>query len=213
MIPLIDFQDRCLKGPVMKADEFDLAFSMKVRELVSKYNIEYHPEESICDDATADAVFEAGIDLLVDIGLLNTDTNRVIKYTRAEIEDLAKGGYIGNMHLTDNFGYQDDHLALCQGNVPITEVVSILKKYGYDKALTTEPGADASTDLSDFHGLMKAWKLFGAHTYSGGAPMRGGQEWGQVQNSYFGQNQPPYFVFGAYSPSNDWTLWSQTPME
>ena len=40
-----------------------------------------------------------------------------------------------------------------------------------------------------------------------------GQRWGEVQYSYFGQNQPPYFVFGAYAPSNDWTLWSQTPME
>ena len=39
-----------------------------------------------------------------------------------------------------------------------------------------------------------------------------GQRWGEVQYSYFGQNQPPYFVFGAYAPSNDWTLWSQTPM-
>ena len=41
MIPIMEFQDRSLKGPVMKADDFDLAFAMKVRELVDKYNIEY----------------------------------------------------------------------------------------------------------------------------------------------------------------------------
>lgn len=130
-----------------------------------------------------------------------------------QIEDLAKGNYIGNMHLTDNYGYQDDHLAPGQGNTPVKETVAILKKFGYDKALTVEPGADAATDLSDFHGLMKTWRYFGSPIYGMSAPAAGRQEWGQVQHSYFGQNQPPYFVFGAYSPSNDWTLWSETPME
>ena len=85
MIPIMEFQERSLKGPVMKADDFDLGFSMKVRELVSKYDIKYDPEELICDDATADAVFQAGVELLADICLLNTDTNRVIKYNKEEI--------------------------------------------------------------------------------------------------------------------------------
>ncbi|MDO8480817.1 MAG: TIM barrel protein, partial [Nanoarchaeota archaeon] len=137
-----------------------------------------------------------------------------------EIEKMAREKMIGNVHLVDNYGYQDEHLAPGQGNAPVTEVMQILKKYGYDKAFTVEPGADASTDLSDFHGLMKAWRHFGSPIYGmgggGGAPMSSGgrgQSWGEVQYSYFGQNQPPYFVFGAYAPSNDWTLWSQTPME
>ncbi len=131
-----------------------------------------------------------------------------------EFEKLAKGGYIGNIHLTDNFGFNDDHTAPGQGNAPIKEVMDILKKYGYDKAITVEPGADASTDLSDFHGLMKTWRYLGSPIYGigMGAPQIR-QTWGNVQYSYFGQNQPPYFVFGAYAPSNDWTLWSQVPME
>jgi len=138
-----------------------------------------------------------------------------------EIEKMAREKMIGNVHLVDNYGYQDEHLAPGQGNAPVKEVMSILKKYGYDKAFTVEPGADASTDLSDFHGLMKAWRHFGSPIYGigggggGGQMIAGarGQRWGEVQYSYFGQNQPPYFVFGAYAPSNDWTLWSQTPME
>ncbi|MBW2975647.1 sugar phosphate isomerase/epimerase [Candidatus Woesearchaeota archaeon] len=134
-------------------------------------------------------------------------------YTK-EFEKLAEGGYIGNIHLTDNFGFQDDHIAPGQGNAPIREVMDILKKHGYDKAITVEPGADASTDLSDFHGLMKTWKYLGSPVYGigAGAPQVP-QTWGNVQYSYFGQNRPPYFVFGAYAPSNDWTLWSQVPME
>jgi hypothetical protein len=130
-----------------------------------------------------------------------------------QIEDLAKNRMIGNLHLTDNFGFQDDHLAAGQGNAPLKETIQILKKYGYDKAITTEPGADASTDVSDFHGLMKTWRYFGSSIYGIGAPAGFQRSWGQVQYSYFGQDRPPYFVFGAYAPSNDWTLWTQVPME
>jgi hypothetical protein len=135
------------------------------------------------------------------------------KWWTTQIDDLAKNKMIGNMHLTDNFGYQDDHLAPGQGNAPIKETMEILKKYGYDKALTVEPGADASTDISDFHGLMKTWRYFGSPIYGMGAPSASRQTWGQVQYSYFGQDKPPYFVFGAYAPSNDWTLWTQVPFE
>lgn len=89
MIPLIDFQERSVKGPVMKADDFDLEFAFKVRELVAEYEITYDPERLVVDDRTADAVFRAAIDLLADIGLYHMGTERVVKYTRAEIEQIA----------------------------------------------------------------------------------------------------------------------------
>jgi tetratricopeptide (TPR) repeat protein len=133
-----------------------------------------------------------------------------------KVEQMAKMKLIGSVHLTDNLGYQDEHLSPGQGNTPMTEMVKILKKNGYDGPLVVEPGADAATDLSDFHGLMKTWRLFGSPIYGVGAGLRtpGRQRhWGQVQYSYFGQNEPPYFVFGRYSPSEDWTLWSGVPME
>ncbi|MFC1768343.1 hypothetical protein ACFLZX_01140 [Nanoarchaeota archaeon] len=120
---------------------------------------------------------------------------------------------IKNVHLTDNYGFQDDHIAPGQGNAPVKEVMKILKKYGYDKALTVEPGADASTDVSDFHGLMKTWRHFGSPIYGMGMQVGAPQVWSDVHYSYFGQNRPPQYVFGGYSPSNDWTLWSAVPME
>ncbi|MBS3131675.1 sugar phosphate isomerase/epimerase [Candidatus Woesearchaeota archaeon] len=133
-----------------------------------------------------------------------------------QVESLAKEGMVGNVHLADNYGDQDEHLSPGQGNAPVKEAMAIIKKYGYDKAITVEPGADASTDLSDFHGLMKTWRLFGSPIYGIGG-IGGGpgvpQRWGDIQYSYFGQNQPPRYTFGAYAPSNDWTLWSQVPME
>ncbi|MBI5390409.1 sugar phosphate isomerase/epimerase [Candidatus Woesearchaeota archaeon] len=133
-----------------------------------------------------------------------------------EVEDLAKAGVIGNVHLVDNFGYEDEHLSPGQGNTPVKEVVQILKKYGYNKALTIEPGAAATTDQSDFHGLMSTWRYFGSQVYGMGGPTRVGappRNWVDVQNSYFGQTQSPYFIAGTYAPSQDWSLWSGVSME
>jgi len=90
MIPIIEFQKRSLNGPVMKSDEFDLEFSQKLRKLVAKYNIKYNPEELIVDDATADAVFQAGVELLADVGLYHLDTERVITFTKEEVEEIAR---------------------------------------------------------------------------------------------------------------------------
>jgi hypothetical protein len=89
MIPLLDFEKRSLRGKVMKTQEFDLAFAMKVRELVERHRISFDPDRLIVDDETADAVFNAGVDLLAEIGLYQLDTQRVIEYTREEVLSLA----------------------------------------------------------------------------------------------------------------------------
>lgn len=90
MIPIIDFQQRSLTGPVMKTDDFDMKFSAKLRELVAKYGIKYNREEVVVDDATADAVFKAGVELLADVGLYHLDTERVVEFTKEEIEQIAR---------------------------------------------------------------------------------------------------------------------------
>jgi methylamine--corrinoid protein Co-methyltransferase len=89
MIPIMEFQERSLTGPVKKSNEFDLGYAKKVRELVGKYEIKYDPEQLIVDDATADAVFEAGVELLADVGLYHLDTQRVITFTREELKQVA----------------------------------------------------------------------------------------------------------------------------
>jgi len=90
MIPLMDFQERALKGPVMKTDEFDMAFAMKVREVVKEHGIEHDLEGLLVDDKTADAVFHAGADLLADVGLYHLNTQRVVKLTKDEILQVVR---------------------------------------------------------------------------------------------------------------------------
>jgi hypothetical protein len=63
---------------------------MKVRELVAKHEIRYDAKQLVVDDRTADAVFEAGIDLLADIGLYHMETQRTVRYDRDELRTLAR---------------------------------------------------------------------------------------------------------------------------
>jgi len=90
MIPIMDFQDRSVKGRVMKADDFDLEFAFRVRDLVAEYEIKYDPEQLVVDDRVADAVFRAAVDLLADIGLYHMGTERVVKFTKDEIRQIAR---------------------------------------------------------------------------------------------------------------------------
>jgi len=119
---------------------------------------------------------------------IEENNNEFNKWILKQVEDLARNNMIGNVHLTDNYGYQDDHLAPGQGNAPIKDVLKILKKHGYSGPLTVEPGSVAPSALPQ-------------------------QNWSDVQYSYFGRSYPPYFIFGDFAPSRDWTLWSQVPVE
>lgn len=90
MLTLLDFQMRSVEGPVLKIDEFDLTIARKIRQLLKKYPIKYNPEQLVVDDTTADYVFEAAVEFLVDVGVLNTDTERVIKWTREEVDEVVR---------------------------------------------------------------------------------------------------------------------------
>lgn len=108
MLTLLDFQERSISGPVMKSADHDVAISKKVRELVKKYNIKFNPEELIVDDATADAVFQGAVEFLADIGVLNISTERVIQWTKEEVEEIAR--WYRENPTSKNFGRgKDEH--------------------------------------------------------------------------------------------------------
>lgn len=136
------------------------------------------------------------------------------KWMLNKIGEMVDKDIIGHVHIDDNQGYQDEHLAPGEGNTPIKEMIELLKKKGYNGELIIEPGADYYTDISGFHSVMKTWRYLGQPVYGKGSglePQR--RTWNQVGYGYFSQLAPPYFVFGAYSPSEDWTLWSGVPLE
>ena len=47
MLDILDMHERSLTGPVMKSDEFDMEFAMKIRDVVKKNGIEYNENELV----------------------------------------------------------------------------------------------------------------------------------------------------------------------
>ncbi len=130
---------------------------------------------------------------------------RFSRWAMGKIEMLHKRKILGHIHLSDNFGYDDEHLTLGRGNAPIKEMVEFLKEKGYDDFIA-EPGSfNAQSVLSD------AWTTMGSPVYSIGSGQ--GQRFSQVHNMHFGYQSPPLNIVGAYSPINDDKTWSELPLE
>jgi methylamine--corrinoid protein Co-methyltransferase len=84
--------DRTMTGPIMKEEEFEIEFfPTKMAEIVAKHKIECDPEEPIMSDPSlADEIFQAGLELLVEVGLYCKDTKRLVKFTEDEIKEVIK---------------------------------------------------------------------------------------------------------------------------
>ena len=139
---------------------------------------------------------------------------RFNKWYLDEVEKLAEENIIGNVHLVDAMGGSHQHLPAGQGDLPLKDTLRILKKHGFKGSINSEGHGEERFGAGRI--LLETWKEFGTpiqNLGSYGSPGMPNQNWGRVQHGYFGQTYPPYFIFGAYSPSNDWQLWSEVPME
>ena len=79
-------------GPIVPEEEFDRSVSKAAYEYKDKYEIKFEPEEPVpVDSAMADRLFEAGVELFLDVGIYCIDTRRVCKFSKEElIEALEK---------------------------------------------------------------------------------------------------------------------------
>jgi len=78
---------RAESGEVMKEGDFDKRLGRKVLSLMKQYEIRYDPECVIpTDDGMADRVYQAAVDLFLDLGVYCTDTQRIIRFTREELQ-------------------------------------------------------------------------------------------------------------------------------
>ena len=103
MVQILDIMEKALNGKPMSENDFQLKrFAPKVVEKVKEHGIKFDPNEPIpSDNSLADDVFEAAVELLIDVGAYCTNTNRVISYTEDEIKDALK--------------FAPDHLHLGEG--------------------------------------------------------------------------------------------------
>ena len=131
------------------------------------------------------------------------------KWLVDNVKEMVKDKVIGNIHISDNFGYHDEHLRVGEGNAPIKELLQQLEKGGYKGHYVAEPGGQKQ---GQFHtAWTSALALSGSPIYR---TDRSSRSWTDIQGSYFGGTPGPNYLVGeGVVPSKEFTLWSQVPLE
>ena len=122
---------------------------------------------------------------------------------------------IGHVHVSDNFGYFDEHLTVGDGNTPINQFLKLLKDKDYEGKIIVERGAQKQDESPS--ATLGAWaRIAGSPVYR----VEGGvsPKWSDIEHSgYFGTASSPNMVVGRYGASlgKDWNMWtySEAPIE
>jgi len=78
-------------GPLMRMKEFDMKIFKVASRLVKEYGIKYDPKVPIpSDDGLADRLFEAGLKFYEETGTYCIDTERVIYFSKEEIQEALR---------------------------------------------------------------------------------------------------------------------------
>lgn len=89
---LLEIIDKIYSGPIVDEKEFDNKIvSAGVSRAIKKYELAFNKKNIIQrDDDMIDRLWQAALDFLVECGIYHTDTQRVIKFSRDEIEAALK---------------------------------------------------------------------------------------------------------------------------
>ncbi len=133
--------------------------------------------------------------------------NEFKQWLGSEVNKLTKEGIIGHVHVSDNFGYNDEHLPPGYGNAPIKEFMTHLEKGGYKGEIIIEPGHH---DIGAYTLGMQHLEtpIYRLHNQT--------STWTDVQGSYFGRTYIPSFITPTYLPNIDTKqsfTWSELPLE
>jgi methylamine--corrinoid protein Co-methyltransferase len=92
VVQILDVMEKALNGRPMTETDYQLrVFAPKVQEKVREHKIKFDPNNPIPNDnSLADDIFEAGMELLIDVGAYCTTSGRVISYTEAEIKNALR---------------------------------------------------------------------------------------------------------------------------
>lgn len=87
---LSEIVSRSEKGPYMKESEYDLTLAKTVMKLVREYDLEYDPQTLVpSDDDLADRLYQASLDLFVEMGVYNQSTQRRILFSKDEVTEAV----------------------------------------------------------------------------------------------------------------------------
>jgi sugar phosphate isomerase/epimerase len=169
----------------------------------------------VCTKKEAEELAKTHIRGTLDIGHLNTFRENFIaknpektaqefdKWMLDQAESLVKEGYVGHVHMSDNYGFDDEHLTPGQGNVPFKEFLKRMDKLGMKDMIVESGSFNVNSAMLDTLALVNS------PVYGVGRKIR----FGDVRNQQFGYNSPGFFIAGSYAPSNDWKPWTDIPLE
>ena len=85
--------ERTVTGPVMPEEQFETELlPSALGSIQAKHRIEWDPDDPVMTDpALADAIYAAGRELLLEVGLYCKSTKRIVKFTEAEIDAAVRG--------------------------------------------------------------------------------------------------------------------------
>ncbi|NJL44515.1 MAG: sugar phosphate isomerase/epimerase [Nitrosarchaeum sp.] len=126
---------------------------------------------------------------------------RYKEWYTGQLKDLAKRDVLGHIHLTDNFGFHDEHLTPGMGNTPIKEAMKVFAEAGITDMIVEAGSFNPTTALQD------TMAYFGSSVGPSHRPFN------QMHQRHFGYAAPSNYIVGAYAPSNEWRLWSEVPLE
>jgi hypothetical protein len=89
MVDFLEICERALNGPIMTEPDFDMkVFVPTLDQVIKRYDIRYDPGTPVSsDDGLADRVFRAAVEFFSEVGVYCQDTNRVMRFSRDEIEE------------------------------------------------------------------------------------------------------------------------------
>lgn len=89
MLNYLEILDRANTGPYLNEENWDLEkVAMTARRLVKKYKLEWNPNEIVTSDpALADAIYQAGYEMAVELGAYSRSTERIIQISQEEIDE------------------------------------------------------------------------------------------------------------------------------
>lgn len=163
MIDFWEVVERSEKGERMEESDYDIFLYKNVSELIKKYDIRFDPDQVVpSDDGLADRAFEAALELFLEVGFYNLDTNRIARFSRDEIGEAlsnAPSSYVWgegrDQGVTESRKVEDsrDPSFVSSGlGVPVREEIFVQ----VCQALASVPLADAFCGvslLSTFRGI------------------------------------------------------------
>ncbi|MFQ6058030.1 MAG: monomethylamine:corrinoid methyltransferase [Anaerolineae bacterium] len=84
-----EIMERARSGPFCEDEAFIMdRFIPRLQEIIARYGITYDPATPIpADDNLADALWQAGVEFFLQVGVLNVDNHRIIQFDEGEVRE------------------------------------------------------------------------------------------------------------------------------